>query len=149
MTIRKSLLIATLLTILIIPSWAVFSLELDTGSVDFGQNLHPNNSPFYKEPAVTATVKNSGEVGSWSLKANATGDITSNAKSTTIPVSQLELKGGDLDTFTSFVATPSIQVETGGVGTVNVPMDYKLNIYWNNVAADDYSVTIWYTLTGE
>ncbi|MFC1477945.1 hypothetical protein ACFL57_00620 [Candidatus Margulisiibacteriota bacterium] len=134
---------------LIPAAWGTFSLELDTSTVDFGSSLHPDNSPFTEEPAVTATIINSGEVSDWSLKTFGTGDITSDIKSTVISLGQLQFKGGDWDTYTPFTVTPAIQVETGGTGTFNIVMDYKLDIYWTDIAASDYEVTIWYTLTGE
>jgi len=141
--------IAVLLCLAASLSWGTFSLELSAGSVDFGQNLNPDNTPFLKEPAITATVVNNGEVALWTLSASATGPMTSNIQSTTIPISQLQLKGGDVFSYTSFAAAPPIQVETGGTGTFNVVMDYRLNLYWTNPAANDYTATIWYTLTGE
>jgi hypothetical protein len=127
--------------------FGVFSLQLDTSSVSFGAGLNPDSSPFYKTPALTATVKS--DLNSWSLKTFASGAITSNLKSTTIPIGQLAFKGGDWATYTSLVTTPAIQVETGGIGTFNLTIDYRLNLSWTNIAADDYAVNVWYTLTGE
>ena len=134
-------------------AWGLFSLDLTTSLVDMGSNLNPESSPIDKSSAVTAIVKNSDAIISWSLQTYAAGDISSSVKSTTIPIEQLQFKGGDLISFTSFQATPAIQIETGadeaGVGTFNIGMDYRLILNWNNVAASDYKATIWYTLTGE
>ncbi|MFH1429679.1 MAG: hypothetical protein ABIH39_08050 [Candidatus Margulisiibacteriota bacterium] len=146
---RSFVLIFICITCLLSAAWGTFSLELNTSSVDFGGSLHPDSSPFYEAPAVTATIINSGTVSEWALAAYGSGNITSNSQSTTIPLSQLRFKGGDWDSYTPFTVTPAIQVETGGTGTFNIVMDYKLNVYWTDIAASDYEVTIWYTLTGE
>ena len=143
------LLIIVLLMLSSIPVFGVFTLTIDKDSVSMGTGLHPDDAPFTKEPAITTTVVNGGDVVTWYLKAHGSGGITSSVKSSVIPLDRLSIKGGDLDVYTALVATPPVQIETGGVGTFNIIMDYKLDINWTDVAAPDYAVTVWYTLTGE
>ena len=152
MIILRKLYLMVLAFMIVTAAWGIFSLDLNTSSIDFGSNLNPDSSPFNKSSAVIATVKNSDALNNWSLQTNAAGDITSNVQSTTIPINQLQLKGGSLLNFTALRVTPSLEIDTGtssaGVGTFNIVMDYRLILKWNNVAASDYKAIIWYTLTG-
>jgi hypothetical protein len=112
--------------------------------------LNPNQAPFVKESAIIATIVNSEDTIRWTLSTTGDGPFTEGTRTTTIPLSQLELKGGKINEYTPTVTTPNGMVlDSGGIGTFNVAVDYRLQLYWSNPAASDYQTKVWYTLTGE
>ncbi|MFH1429678.1 MAG: hypothetical protein ABIH39_08045 [Candidatus Margulisiibacteriota bacterium] len=119
-------------------------LEIDTHSVDF-ETVNPENSPFQKDAATNMAIKSNAD-DNWELHVYASGDLISQEDSgESIPLSQLEYKGGDVTSFTSFLTSPAT-IWTGVTGTDNITIDYRLTITYNDAAANSYQTAVTYEI---
>lgn len=129
-----------------------FSFYISTDNVSMGSQLHPDYSPIVLNGIVTASITNTRANNRWTLQVNALGNLISNSQSTVIPISQIQVKGGDLVDYRSLSIESPLNLITNpqipGKVTYDIGVDYRFMLNWKNVAANDYTTSILYTLTG-
>ena len=119
-------------------------LEINSSYVDFG-DLNPANSPAQLNDATTLNIR-SNLKNSWTLRVNASGDLTSSQyPEETIPLSQLQFRGGDVSEYTSLSTSPTV-IKNAPAGQEIVNIDYQLSVGYGDAAANGYQTLIMYEL---